>query len=184
MQISIRSCYRATWDEYCTIGQPAEYIDGFVVPVGTEPEQHQLARVATACFLKQAKQPGWQVNMGWGWRTGSDLFLPDVMVYWPQASNAEWYIGTPFLCVEVLSQAPLVDCSVKAAKYAHAGVSQYWVIDPEAQTLSVLSLVGDQYEVSGSYQCGDVALMRSGKDDVPLNIASLFDGGGTRRAEG
>jgi len=55
--------------------------------------------------------------------------------------------GTPDLVVEILSPGTRRrDLSVKRALYAEFRVPEYWVVDPEERTVTVLALAGDRYE--------------------------------------
>lgn len=56
------------------------------------------------------------------------------------------YWGVPDLAVEVISDGGQDhDRRVKRNEYAAAGVSEYWIIDPNAQTLEALCLAGDAF---------------------------------------
>jgi Uma2 family endonuclease len=55
------------------------------------------------------------------------------------------YHGAPDLVVEVLSSKPTLDRSIKFQKYAQAGISHYWIVDPDKRTLSAYALEADRY---------------------------------------
>lgn len=64
------------------------------------------------------------------------------------------------LVMEVVSPGPQNrerDLDVKRLEYARAGIAEYWIIDPELGSISVLSLDGDAYREAGSYRPGQVA---------------------------
>lgn len=46
---------------------------------------------------------------------------------------------------------------VKREEYAAAGIAEYWIIDPLRGTVSVLTLLGAEYVVSGEYPSGSRA---------------------------
>ena len=55
--------------------------------------------------------------------------------------------GPPDLVIEILSPGTRRrDLTTKRALYVGFGVSEYWLVDPEARTVTVLVLAGDRYE--------------------------------------
>jgi len=63
--------------------------------------------------------------------------------------------GAPDLVVEVLSPASAQrDRTYKKTLYARHGVKEYWLVDPEAQTIEVLKLEMGGYRQAGRYQRG------------------------------
>ena len=82
--------------------------------------------------------------------TPDNVLIPDIIfiaqdrlhLIGPRAVDAP-----PDLVVEILSLGThRRDLTVKRDLYAQFGVHEYWVVDPEARTVSVLSLTGDRYE--------------------------------------
>jgi hypothetical protein len=49
------------------------------------------------------------------------------------------------------------DLVEKRELYAKAGFAEYWIVDPELRTVTVLSLDGPAYRVAGEYKEGDQA---------------------------
>jgi Uma2 family endonuclease len=49
------------------------------------------------------------------------------------------------------------DLVKKRKLYAKAGIREYWIVDAELATISVLSLDGDVYRVAAEYKAGDQA---------------------------
>jgi Uma2 family endonuclease len=69
-------------------------------------------------------------------------------------SGDKFFAGTPDLVVEVLSPATRrIDQTLKLEAYRDAGVPEYWLVDPQARTILVYSLDGNdrRYTESG---CG------------------------------
>lgn len=87
----------------------------------------------------------------------------------------------PRLIVEVASPGKTNhdrDYLHKRAQYAAIGVPEYWLIDPVAQTVMVLSLAGDTYREVGVF--GDQATISSTEfPELKLAVAEIFaaDGG-------
>jgi Uma2 family endonuclease len=62
------------------------------------------------------------------------------------------------LVVEVVSpDDPERDTVEKVADYAEAGIPEYWIVNPEDETVTVLSLQGEAYATHGVFRRGDVA---------------------------
>jgi Uma2 family endonuclease len=49
------------------------------------------------------------------------------------------------------------DLETKRSEYARAGISEYWIVDPQEQEISVLKLAGDHYEAHGIFRAGQQA---------------------------
>ena len=74
----------------------------------------------------------------------------------PRRQNAYW-LGAD-LVVEIVSPDDRErDTKVKRADYAEAGIPEYWIVDPEDETITVLRLEGDQYAEHGVFRRGDTA---------------------------
>jgi Uma2 family endonuclease len=62
------------------------------------------------------------------------------------------------LIMEVVSPSkPAHDLVTKRSEYAQAGIPEYWIINPETATITVLTVAGDVYVEHGVFQRGDVA---------------------------
>jgi Uma2 family endonuclease len=64
------------------------------------------------------------------------------------------------LVMEVVSEDPedrRRDLQIKRREYARARIPEYWIIDPQEQTIKVLRLVGKRYAVHGSFAKGSQA---------------------------
>lgn len=74
----------------------------------------------------------------------------------PRRQNRFW-LGAD-LVVEVVSpDDPERDTVEKVADYAEAGIPEYWIVNPEEETVTVLSLQGEAYATHGVFRRGDVA---------------------------
>jgi Uma2 family endonuclease len=85
---------------------------------------------------------------------------PDVVFV--DADRGE-YKGVPDgadLVVEVVSptaEGRRRDLQTKVTEYAAAGISEYWIIDPETETITVHHLVNHSYDSVFSFRRGDMA---------------------------
>lgn len=80
----------------------------------------------------------------------ADVFEPDVVYISRERSallDERGVIhGTPDLCIEVASQSTRQrDRTTKFARYAHFRLPEYWIVDPEAQTVAVFVLENDAF---------------------------------------
>jgi Uma2 family endonuclease len=79
---------------------------------------------------------------------GGDVVQPDVVVIRAadRPGRGERFHGVPALVVEVLSPSNAAhDLETKYALYRAAGIAEYWIIDPDAQTLTIHILHADAY---------------------------------------
>ncbi len=82
--------------------------------------------------------------------------------------------GAPDLVVEVLSPSTRErDLGVKAHLYARFGVQEYWIVDPEVETLAIYHLTPDGYEVAGPFRRTE-SIHSALFSDAPLTIAEIF----------
>jgi Uma2 family endonuclease len=82
----------------------------------------------------------------------------------------------PGLVAEVLSpgrQNRDRDLIRKRAQYAACGIPEYWLIDPEAQTVTVLALEGNTYCEVGVFQ-GEAAIVSSVLPALILQATQIF----------
>ena len=80
--------------------------------------------------------------------------------------------GAPDLIVEILSPSNRpYDLQVKYRVYAAAGVGEYWVADPEFETLSIFVLRDGRYELEPSEAGWARSVLRPG---LEVDVAALF----------
>lgn len=79
---------------------------------------------------------------------GADPVVPDLLVVLPDRVGflrTRGVDGPPDLAIEVLSPANRRhDAVTKRRLYARGGVREYWLVDPEAAAVEVLTLAGDE----------------------------------------
>jgi len=70
----------------------------------------------------------------------------------------EKYWGVPDLVMEITSESTeKQDRTEKFYEYGKAGVLEYWIVDPSAQTIEVFVLDHEAYKLLGKWGIGEVA---------------------------
>jgi len=81
----------------------------------------------------------------------------------------------PDLLVEVLSPSTRVrDLGIKAQIYRRFGIAEYWIVDPDMQTMAIYRLTPDGYQVTGPFRKSEV-VESTLFPGVSLAVADLFD---------
>ncbi|WP_424095943.1 Uma2 family endonuclease [Moorena producens] len=86
-------------------------------------------------------------------------------------------MSPPLLVVEVVSPGELQrerDYIAKRIQYQDCAIPEYWIVDPESQTILVLELTGNTYTEVGSFS-GDELVLSSGFKDITLKVSEVFD---------
>ena len=96
-----------------------------------------------------------------GVRLHDELVLePDIVVVLQAHSDRiheDAIHGAPDLVVEILSPGTAGrDLGPKRAAYERGGVTEYWIVDPEARTIEVLVLADGAYQRAGLYRSSDL----------------------------
>jgi Uma2 family endonuclease len=83
--------------------------------------------------------------------------------------------AAPNLVVEILSPGTRRrDLTIKRNLYARFGVQEYWIVDPDAETVTVLALVNDRYEpFAGDVEGTIVSRVLPG---LVLTLDEVFEG--------
>ncbi|MYH61754.1 MAG: Uma2 family endonuclease [Caldilineaceae bacterium SB0675_bin_29] len=82
--------------------------------------------------------------------------------------------GAPDLIVEIRSESTAErDESFKRQLYANFGVKEYWLVDPEAATISILLLGEYGYDEAATYTLGQT-LTSPMLDGLLINLDDLF----------
>jgi Uma2 family endonuclease len=101
---------------------------------------------------------------------------PDVVVLSANLGvlTASRIIGVPDLVVEILSPGTAGhDRRRKQDAYARAGVPEYWLADPYAQTVEVLRLDGKEYRSLGVFRSA-ATLPSLVIPDLPVRVEQFF----------
>jgi Uma2 family endonuclease len=152
-----------------------ELLDGLLLVTPPPSPRHEFA-VAELFFQLRRQAPGGTLvfasNLGY-YYGGSSYSLADVTVVAADALDA---VGTraPLLLVEVLSASSRrTDLLLKRELYAEHGVPSYWIIDPDALTLTVMSLRGTEY-VEAARVLADAVLVVEEPFALTIEAAALW----------
>ncbi|MEH1835233.1 MAG: Uma2 family endonuclease [Nostoc sp.] len=83
----------------------------------------------------------------------------------------------PLLVIEVVSPGELQrdrDFIAKRSQYQDCGISEYWIIDPEAQTILILELIDKTYTEIGNFSGNDLVVSPQ-FSQLNLKVSQIFD---------
>ncbi len=138
---------KLTYDDYANFpddGQQHELIDGehFVTPAPKRSHQQisSLLHVALAVYVRDHRVGGVYPAPLDVILSQHDVVQPDIIYVSKERSNilGEWIHGAPDLVVEILSPTTRAkDMNAKRGLYDRFGVREYWIVDPEHETVLV-----------------------------------------------
>ncbi len=93
----------------------------------------------------------------------------------PRRQNRFW-TGADLALEVVNPEKPERDLGQKRADYAEAGVPEYWIVNPQTETITVLRLDGNAYVEAGQYRRGAAAasVLLAG---LVVDVAAVLDAG-------
>ena len=169
-------------DVALTSNQLIEYSDGFIEVLPTPTIEHQLIVRFLLDVFRAFIEPK---NLGMVlfaplpvWTRVRQYSEPD-LIFQSAAnhakSNRKYYQGAD-LVVEVVSDDPqshVRDYEQKLEDYARANIPEYWIVDPQTSTISVMTLVAGQYQSHGIFKAGDVASSKL-LDGLTVSVSDVF----------
>jgi Uma2 family endonuclease len=96
-----------------------------------------------------------------------------------QRNTIRLSMAPPLLVVEVVSPGELQrdrDYIAKRQQYEDLGIPEYWIVDPEAETVTVLKWQGDSYTEVGVFKNGD-RIVSPTFPDLALTVDQVFQAG-------
>ncbi len=140
-----------------------EFTDGFLEPLPMPTDQHQtILKFLFLSFFNLVEVRGGRVHFAplrLRIRTGK-FREPDLLLLLlatdPRRQNRFW-LGADLALEIVSADKPERDLVDKRTDYAEAHVPEYWIVNPQTETITVLRLRGEAYEEAGSYRRGDLA---------------------------
>ena len=145
-----------------------ELIDGYIIYLAAPNRVHQIiagmiyADLLTCAFGSEREclpqiAPV-DVNLDDDDRT---MLQPDVLVLCHEDRDTRFVHGAPEFVVEILSKSTRkIDTTTKLNKYMHAGVKEFWIVDPQNKTITVYDFEGGRYPLHYSFD-----------DTVPIAIS-------------
>ena len=159
-----------------------EFTDGFleVLPAPTDKHQSVLGFMFLA-FFHFVEPRGGKVHFApLRLRIRPRKFRePDLLLLLsaadPRRQNRFW-LGADLALEVVSEEKPERDLVLKRGDYAEGHVPEYWIVNPQTETITVLRLNGDAYEEAGVYRRGDSAasVILPG---FSISAAAVFDAG-------
>lgn len=144
---------RQEFYDWVTPHMKAEYIEGEVIVHSPVRKKHNVITGAVYFILQT-----WSLRNQMGFVGFEKIMLrfrrndyePDVVYFGPEKADTlqddQTLFPAPDLIVEVLSPSTEArDRGVKFQDYALHGVLEYWIIDPETETLEQYLLTGSTY---------------------------------------
>lgn len=157
-----------------------EFNDGCVefLPMPTQTHEALVGFLYSALVLfvgtkklGRVYPSGYRVKL----REGS-IREPDVLFLASGRTWTEQFATGADLVAEVVSSGRENrdrDLIEKRREYAAAGIPEYWIVDPETTTITVLTLDGSEYRVHGEFKPGDTATSAL-LDGFAVNVADCF----------
>ncbi|ETX03449.1 Uma2 family endonuclease [Candidatus Entotheonella palauensis] len=133
-------------------------------------QQHDLGYVGFEKILISLTRNDYEPDICFFDHHKSSRFSPDQMRF-----------PSPDFVVEVLSDSTAErDRGVKFDDYAAHAVSEYWIVDPERETVEQYRLVGQDYELVVKAQNGTIQSVAVSGFTIP--VRAIFDGREHRQA--
>ena len=135
-------------------GDRHELIDGELIVTPVPVTKHQIISMNLIRVLDRhvhTASLGMVLPAQTGVRlTPDNLLIPDIVFVAKDRLHvigAKTIDAAPDLVVEILSPGTRRrDLTTKRDLYARFGVQEYWIVDPDTRTVTVLALTGDTYE--------------------------------------
>lgn len=106
---------------------------------------------------------------------------PDLLLPNPVRRSSDRHVDLPDIVLEIVSpddQSQRRDFVTKRTEYAQAAIPEYWIVDPETETITVLTLPAGQseYAVHGEFKPGQTATSKL-LDGFTVDVTACFAAG-------
>ena len=173
-----------TYEEYAALndGQKYEIVNGVLYITLTPDVAHQEAVVRFVYYLLSCVEfPG----LGRVLLAPCDVELasntivqPDVLVVLKAHKGRvtrSHIVGAPDVAIEVSSPGTATyDRREKYDLYGRAGVQEYWLVDPVAQVIEVLSLEDGRYQSPGVFEDQNAVISKVVPEISEVPVANFF----------
>lgn len=165
-----------SWEEWTTLGETKhhEFYDGLVT-VHPPTIRHSIIATRLGAALLASCPSDHVVLTEAGWAPADHtVFVPDLMVASTDHLGRDLLRSAPVLVVEITSPSTRTeDLGRKLHAYADGGCPSYWVVDPEADTLTVHQLADGSYGVTDVGTSPDVVRLTRPLS-LSLDLGNLF----------
>lgn len=171
---------RMSLQEYLALpeGTRAEYVDGEVIVTPPPSIGHNRVGLRLARLLED-HLPATVVTYESGVRTHRRKYrIPDLVVQaHVEDEESAWIDEPPVLVAEILSPGTRTEDTLrKSPEYLAAGIGQYWIVDREHRTITVLGNDEHEWELllalDADNAVGEVRVGDHGT--VPLDLAAIM----------
>ena len=172
-----------TYEDYLNAPDDERYelLDGELVMIAAPNIAHQRAVLRLTRLLSDFVE---EKELGEVFVAPTDVVLSETNVVQPDVIfistdrmsivDTDNIKGSPDLVVEIISpNNPERDLVRKRGIYARHGVEEYWIADPEARSVRVMTLEGNAYLEAAEYGMGDV-LTSSTLTGLALEVGNVF----------
>lgn len=105
-----------------------------------------------------------------------DVVQPDISIICDKNKlDEKGCLGAPDVIMEILSKGNSAkEVKNKYELYEAGGVTEYWIIHPEEQTVMIYTLMGEHYQPSRLFTRGDI-IQSSAFPDFQLDLDAVFE---------
>jgi len=179
--VAIKMDQHYTWDDYRNWPDDErwELIEGIPYALASPTSNHQsivmtLGGALLAHFKKRACRvfpAPMDVRL-----SDVDVVQPDLLVVCNKDQIKPTHIeGAPSLVIEIVSPSSFTRDRVKKMDlYAHAGVSEYWIITPVPATVEIYQLVNGQFVYWKGFERTDT-LTSPSFPDLNISLQTIFE---------
>jgi Uma2 family endonuclease len=171
-------------EQYLTLTDGArrlvEFNDGFleVLPMPSDKHQTVLKHLFLAFDRFITPLGGTVLFAPLRLRTGPGRFRePDLVLLRSDADprrQDRYWTGADLVLEVVSPDQPGRDYAEKRAEYAEAGITEYWIVDPEKEAITILRLSSGTYADAGVFHRGQSAVSTS-LSGFAVAVAAVFD---------